>query len=419
MAQNRRMEILRVVVEDYIRTQEPISSSSVTSRHKIGVSPATVRHEMAQLEEEGYLMQPHTSAGRIPSEKGYRYFVDQLSSLIPLSAVQRHAIQDFLQGSVSMDDALHRSARLLAQITGQIAVVATPSVLRSRLKHCELVAMGPRMLLVILITDTGRVEQRTFPLPPEWDGLSQDAFHPLSSTINRFCSGLPMNRLGEKLRTLAREESVQEGGPGRLSALTSALSALPVAGPAQQTIPWKRRMDLVSSLVTTLAACFDSVASPQDSYDLYATGAARMAHRQQAPGEGIASLLDALEEQVVIMHLMDNLAHTAVVQHRPVGVAIGSETRTPSLLNAAVVTSGYGSMDEGRTQTGEEDQGEVAPAADDSLAFVGSIGPTHMDYRTTMAAVQAVAQYLTDFVRSQGDGPDLEAGGADRAFMAE
>ena len=175
MAQNRRMEILRVVVEDYIRTQEPISSSSVTSRHKIGVSPATVRHEMAQLEEEGYLMQPHTSAGRIPSEKGYRYFVDQLSSLIPLSAVQRHAIQDFLQGSVSMDDALHRSARLLAQITGQIAVVATPSVLRSRLKHCELVAMGPRMLLVILITDTGRVEQRTFPLPPEWDGLSQDA----------------------------------------------------------------------------------------------------------------------------------------------------------------------------------------------------------------------------------------------------
>ena len=89
MAQNRRMEILRVVVEDYIRTQEPISSSSVTSRHKIGVSPATVRHEMAQLEEEGYLMQPHTSAGRIPSEKGYRYFGDQLSSLIPLSAVPR------------------------------------------------------------------------------------------------------------------------------------------------------------------------------------------------------------------------------------------------------------------------------------------------------------------------------------------
>lgn len=161
MTQTRRMKILQAVVEDYIRTQEPVSSSGVASRHRIDVSPATVRNDMAVLEEEGYLTQPHTSAGRIPSEKGYRYFVDQLSSVVPLSQPQRRAIEEFLKGSVNVDDVLHRSAQLLARITGQVAVVAAPAITRSALRHCELLPVSHNAVLVVIITDTGRIEQRT------------------------------------------------------------------------------------------------------------------------------------------------------------------------------------------------------------------------------------------------------------------
>ena len=126
MTQSRRMLVLRAVVEDYIRSQEPVGSTTLTRDHDLGVSSATVRNDMAALEDEGYLIQPHTSAGRVPTEKGYRYFVDRLATVVPLSEAQRRGINSFLSGSVSLKDALQRSARLLSEITGQVAVVASP-----------------------------------------------------------------------------------------------------------------------------------------------------------------------------------------------------------------------------------------------------------------------------------------------------
>ena len=107
MTQSRRMLVLRAVVEDYIRSQEPVGSTSLTRDHDLGVSSATIRNDMAALEDEGYLIQPHTSAGRVPTEKGYRYFVDRLATVVPLSEAQRRGINSFLSGSVSLKDALH------------------------------------------------------------------------------------------------------------------------------------------------------------------------------------------------------------------------------------------------------------------------------------------------------------------------
>lgn len=95
MAQSRRMLVLRAVVEDYIRSQEPVGSTTLTRDHDLGVSSATVRNDMAALEDEGYLIQPHTSAGRVPTEKGYRYFVDRLATVVPLSEAQRRGITAF------------------------------------------------------------------------------------------------------------------------------------------------------------------------------------------------------------------------------------------------------------------------------------------------------------------------------------
>ena len=104
MAQSRRMLVLRAVVEDYIRSQEPVGSTTLTRDHDLGVSSATVRNDMAALEDEGYLIQPHTSAGRVPTEKGYRYFVDRLATVVPLSEAQRRGINGFLSGSVNLQD---------------------------------------------------------------------------------------------------------------------------------------------------------------------------------------------------------------------------------------------------------------------------------------------------------------------------
>ena len=165
MLDDRKLEVLRAIVEDFVSTNEPVGSKALAERHSLGVSPATVRNDMAALEEEGYITHPHTSAGRIPTDKGYRLFVDQLSTVKPLSPAERRAIQTFLEGAVDLDDVVRRSVRLLAQLTRQVAVVQYPSLSRSAVRHLEIVHLAPHRLLLVLITDTGRVEQRLLELP--------------------------------------------------------------------------------------------------------------------------------------------------------------------------------------------------------------------------------------------------------------
>src|ERR671913_2600620 len=162
---DRKLDVLRAIVEDYVATQEPVGSKALVDRHHLGVSPATIRNDMAVLEEEGYIAQPHTSAGRVPTDKGYRLFVDRLAAMKPPSAAERRAIASFLEGAVDLDDVLHRTVRLLAQLTRQVAVVQYPSLARSAVRHLEVVHLAATRLMLVLITDTGRVEQRVVELP--------------------------------------------------------------------------------------------------------------------------------------------------------------------------------------------------------------------------------------------------------------
>jgi transcriptional regulator of heat shock response len=125
---SRRLEILRAIVDEYVATQEPVGSKSIADRHGLGISPATIRNEMAVLEDEGFITQPHTSAGRIPTDLGYRLFVDKLATVKPLSSAERRAIESFLEGSSDLDELLKKSAKLLADITKQVAVVTYPTL---------------------------------------------------------------------------------------------------------------------------------------------------------------------------------------------------------------------------------------------------------------------------------------------------
>src|SRR3954447_24932549 len=160
MSDERRLAVLRAIVEDYVQTREPVGSKALVERHQLGVSSATIRNDMAALEDEGLIAQPHTSGGRVPPEAGYRLFVDRLTEVKPMSPAERQAISAFLSGAVDLDDVVDRTVRLLAQLTRQVAVVQYPSLTRSTVRHVELVPLGAQRLLVVLIAGTGRVEQR-------------------------------------------------------------------------------------------------------------------------------------------------------------------------------------------------------------------------------------------------------------------
>jgi transcriptional regulator of heat shock response len=122
----RQIEVLRAIVEEYVTTEEPVGSKVIAARHQLGVSPATIRNDMAALEDQGLITQPHTSAGRIPTNTGYRLFVDKIEEVKPLSAPERRAIENFLANADDMDELLQRTARLLAQLTNQVAMIRMP-----------------------------------------------------------------------------------------------------------------------------------------------------------------------------------------------------------------------------------------------------------------------------------------------------
>ena len=193
----RKLDVLRAIVEDYVATHEPVGSKTLVDRHNLGVSPATVRNDMAALEEEGYITQPHTSAGRIPTDAGYRLFVDKLSTVKSLSAAEKKAISSFLVGAVDLDDVVRRTVRLLAQITRQVAIVQYPSLSRSSVRHIEVVTMTPRRLLLVLITSTGRVEQR---IVETHEDVDEQLIADLRSRLNTALTG---QRLTEAATSLA------------------------------------------------------------------------------------------------------------------------------------------------------------------------------------------------------------------------
>jgi heat-inducible transcriptional repressor len=199
MLDDRKLAVLRAIVEDYVSSHEPVGSKSLVDRHGLDVSPATIRNDMAVLEEQGYIAQPHTSAGRVPTDKGYRLFVDRLSDVKPFSQAERRAVETFLAGAYDLDDVVMRTVRLLAQLTRQVAMVQYPSLIRSSVRHIELVPLAQQRLLLVLITNTGRVEQRVVELPGP---ISEDSITQLRAVLNACLDGRKLNEVASVLADL-------------------------------------------------------------------------------------------------------------------------------------------------------------------------------------------------------------------------
>jgi heat-inducible transcriptional repressor len=320
--EKRKLEVLRAIVADFISTNEPVGSKALADRHNLGVSPATIRNDMAVLEEEGLIAQPHTSAGRVPTDAGYRLFVDQLTELKPLSAAERRAIQAFLDDAVDLDDVLSRAVRTLAQLTRNVAVVQYPSLSRSRVRHLELVSLGSARLMLVLITDTGRVEQRVVELPVP---VTDDTVADLRTTLN--------GQLRDRL----------------LSDAPEIVAELPAQVPPE-----------LRGLLATLTSVLLEVLVEQHSDRIVLGGTANLTeHLLDFPA--IRPVLEALEEQVVLLRLLDQSVTTSQVV-----VRIGNENMHEGLASTSVVTSGYGVRGAAL--------GAVGPAADGLRVHDGAGG---------------------------------------------
>ena len=327
---SRQLEILKAIVDEYVATEEPVGSKTIASRAGLGISPATIRNEMAVLEDAGLITQPHTSAGRIPTNKGYRVFVDQLDQIKPLSNAERKAIENFLDGASDLDDVISRTVRLLAQVTKQVAVVQYPSLIKAKVRHIELVLLNPNRVMIVLITDTGRVEQRMVELPFD---INESALSDLHNKLNVAIATQSLANVATKLDSLA----TTYGGSDKSNVMV-----------------------LIATLIEM------AIEHPEEKVVL--AGTSNLARANQDLSSSIHPILEALEEQVVLLRLLSGTDSSVRVQ-------IGDEQSEKSLRKTSLVSVGYA-----------------------NIGALGILGPTRMDYAASITAVNAVANYVGRFL---------------------
>ncbi|MBI3215637.1 MAG: heat-inducible transcriptional repressor HrcA [Mycobacterium sp.] len=341
-AEDRRFEVLRAIVADFVATKEPIASKSLVERHNLGVSSATVRNDMAVLEAEGYITQPHTSSGRIPTEKGYREFVDRLEDVKPMSSAERRAILTFLESGVDLDDVLRRSVRLLAQLTRQVAVVQYPTLSASTVRRLEVVALNPARLLLVVITDSGRVDQRIVELG---DVIDEHQLGQLRDMLGKALDGKKLAAASVAVADLAGQFD-SAGGP---------------------------KNTLGDAVGRTATVLLETLVEHREER-LLMGGTPNLTRNTADFGGSLRSVLEALEEQVVVLKLL-----AAQQEAGKVTVRIGQEAERVSgaeqMAGTSVVSTTYGTMDT-------------------VYGGMGVLGPTRMDYPGTMASVAAVALYI-------------------------
>lgn len=335
----RKGAVLLAVVRAYVRSGEPVGSKTVVTEAGLGVSSATVRNEMAALEEAGYISHPHTSAGRIPTDKGYRFFVNALRGQVSddpdVSAEQVAVLDDLLAGATDLEDLLRKATTALSRLTRFAGLVAAPRLDRSRLKHIELVQLAPATILAVVIADTGRVTKRMLELAePLMEVDVQRARH----AINAAASGLRGLDAPDAIAGLSA------GAPSELAELIDTVA------------------DAVRSGITDI----DS-----RSNGLFVGGTSTLAAEGQfARLEQVKRVYETLEEQVVVLQVLQD----ALVDADP-GVRIGAELPLRELEECAIVATSY-------------------DAPSQSAGQIGVLGPSRMDYRATLGAVRAVADTL-------------------------
>ncbi len=338
----RKTAVLRAVVEEYVRSGEPVGSETIAEHHNLGVSSATIRNEMAALEELGYLSHPHTSAGRIPTDLGYRRYVDSLPAGGRLRETQRRAITGFFaETMLDLEEVLRGTTQLLSRLTQYAGLAVPPSHTEEAVLRVELVDLGAA-LLVLVVGQHGRVDKRVVDRP----------------------EGLDAKSLG------AMEQRLAESFPGRT--LTEAQArALRLA--AETTQPER-------ALLQILADTFGDMQRAGRAEHVLVGGVANLADEAAHwRRETVRRLFEALERESEMLHLLRD-----VTVRDDLSVTIGAEHPVTGEWEAAVVAAPF-------------------RAGETSLGTIGVVGPTRMDYLSVMASVRAVARRLSELATELGE----------------
>jgi heat-inducible transcriptional repressor len=331
----RKSAVLRAVVEQYVQAGEPVSSESIAEHAGLGVSSATIRNEMAALEELGYLTHPHTSAGRIPTDTGYRHYVDLLPAGGRLREAQRRLIAGyFAEAIVDLEEVLKGSVQLLSRLTQYAGLAVPPSAVEEPIVRVEMVDMGPT-LMILAIGQHGRVDKQVIDKPEGVDAAAlRDA--------DRRLQGLRgLNYLDAQVRLL---QLAAEGDAGQRDLLLHVVETLRVATQGE------RSAHMVVGGVSNLAD-----------------------EAQQMRRETLRRLFETLEREQEMLGVLAEVNP----EHRELNVTIGAEHPSTGQWEASLITAPF--------RTG-----------DTTIGTIGIVGPTRMDYLSAMASVRAVARRLSE-----------------------
>lgn len=338
----RKSAVLRAVVEEYVRTGEPVGSETIAERTGLGVSSATIRNEMAALEELGYLSHPHTSAGRIPTDLGYRQYVDSLPPGGRLPEAQRRAITGFFAETMQdLEEMLRGTTQLLSRLTQYAGLAVPPRHFDEAVLQVELIEVGSAVMILI-VGQQGRVDKQVVDRP---EGLDAKALEALE------------RRLGDALR-------------GR-SVAEARAQALRLAGEAKPT-----ERDLLLALVDTFGEMQRGARSDHVLVGGVANLADEAAHWRR---ETVRRLFEALERESEMLLLLRD-----VTPGDDLSVTIGAEHPATGEWEASIVAAPFRA-------------GEAA------LGTIGVVGPTRMDYLSVMASVRAVARRLSELATELGE----------------
>jgi heat-inducible transcriptional repressor len=331
----RKSAVLHAVVDQYVRTGEPVSSESIVEHAGLGVSSATIRNEMAALEELGYLTHPHTSAGRIPTDLGYRHFVDSLPAGGRLREAQRRLIASyFAEAIVDLEEVLKGSVQLLSRLTQYAGLAVPPSAVEEPIVRIELVDMGPT-LMILAIGQHGRVDKQVIDRPDRVDSETM-------RTVDGRLQGL---------RGLTYPEA------------QARVLQLAAEGPETER-------DLLLHVAETLRIATQG----EGSAHMVIGGVSNLADEAQAMRrETLRRLFETLEREQEVLGVLADIRSSA----GELNVTIGAEHPTTGEWEASLITAPF--------KTGET-----------ALGTIGVVGPTRMDYLSAMASVRAVAKRLSE-----------------------
>lgn len=332
MLSERQKLILSAIVDDYIRSAEPVGSRTISKRGDIGFSPATIRNEMSDLEELGFLEQPHTSAGRIPSHKGYRYYVDHLVPRRKLSVQELEVIKRFFAERLrELEQVIQHVATILSSLTNYTSIVLGPELLSTTLKHLQIIPLNDESAVAIIVTNTGHVENKLVSIP---DDIPVSEIEKMVRILNAKLSGVPLLHFKSKLYNEVSAE-----------------------------------LSRYISKYEELVKLIEGVLQQEEDDRIFVSGTTNMLTQPEFKDVGkVKGILDLFDETQTLIQLFSGTAEG-------IQVRIGTENTLEAINNCSLITASY-SID------------------GQSLGTIGILGPTRMEYGRVISLLDYFSQDL-------------------------